>query len=86
MKTRLRICVNLELIGMAFQIKDDLSDYSEEAIGKTYWIDIRTKNDFAANTCFKYLYQRKKSWLINFMKNHNKEKRVKVILLKTIIV
>jgi octaprenyl-diphosphate synthase len=30
-----------ELIGMAFQIKDDLFDYSEEAIGKPTGIDIK---------------------------------------------
>jgi octaprenyl-diphosphate synthase len=30
-----------ELIGMAFQIKDDLFDYSEETIGKPTGIDIK---------------------------------------------
>src|SRR6478672_4548653 len=32
-----------ELIGLAFQIKDDLFDYSEEAIGKPVGIDIKEK-------------------------------------------
>jgi octaprenyl-diphosphate synthase len=32
-----------ELIGMAFQIKDDLFDYSEDAIGKPTGIDIKQK-------------------------------------------
>jgi octaprenyl-diphosphate synthase len=30
-----------ELIGMAFQIKDDLFDYTDEAIGKPTGIDIK---------------------------------------------
>ena len=32
-----------ELIGMAFQIKDDLFDYGEKKIGKPIGIDIKEK-------------------------------------------
>jgi hypothetical protein len=38
---------------MAFQIKDDLFDYSEEAIENPPDRYKRTKNDFT--TCFEYL-------------------------------
>jgi octaprenyl-diphosphate synthase len=43
-----------ELIGMAFQIKDDLFDYTEEAIGKPTGIDIKEQKMTAIhvlNTC-----------------------------------
>jgi octaprenyl-diphosphate synthase len=71
-----------ELIGMAFQIKDDLFDYSEEAIGKPTGIDIKEQKMtlpliHVLNTCT----QRKKSWIINSIKNHNKDKkRVKEVI------
>jgi geranylgeranyl pyrophosphate synthase len=50
---------------MAFQIKDDLFDYTE-AIGKPTGIDI--KEQMTVNPCFKYLYCKRKSWLINSIK------------------
>ncbi|WP_418263973.1 polyprenyl synthetase family protein [Flavobacterium faecale] len=71
-----------ELIGMAFQIKDDLFDYSEEAIGKPTGIDIKEQKMtlpliHVLNTCSK----KEKSWLINSIKNHNKDKkRVKEVI------
>jgi octaprenyl-diphosphate synthase len=41
-----------ELIGVAFQIKDDLFDYSDQAIGKPTGIDIKEqKNDTSFNLC-----------------------------------
>jgi geranylgeranyl pyrophosphate synthase len=49
-----------ELIGMAFQIKDDLFDYTDEAIGKPTGIDIKEQNDLALYSCFKYLYFKRK--------------------------
>lgn len=65
-----------ELIGMAFQIKDDLFDYGETAIGKPTGIDIKeqkmtlpliyTLNNAPAD---------KKRWLINSVKNHNTDKK-----------
>lgn len=71
-----------ELIGMAFQIKDDLFDYSEEAIGKPTGIDIKEQKMtlpliHVLNTCS----AKEKSWLINSVKNHNKDKkRVKEVI------
>lgn len=65
-----------ELIGMAFQIKDDLFDYTEEAIGKPTGIDIKEQKMtlpliYTLNHCSKD----EKSWLINSIKNHNKDKK-----------
>src|SRR5690606_22162653 len=62
-----------ELIGMAFQIKDDLFDYGEEKIGKPTGIDIKEQKMtlpliYVLNNCD----AKEKSWLINSVKNHNK--------------
>jgi octaprenyl-diphosphate synthase len=71
-----------ELIGMAFQIKDDLFDYGEERIGKPTGIDIKEQKMtlpliFVLNKCSKA----EKKWLINSIKNHNKDKkRVKEVI------
>ncbi len=71
-----------ELIGMAFQIKDDLFDYSDEAIGKPTGIDIKEQKMtlpliYVLNTVSK----KDKSWLINSIKNHNRDKkRVKEVI------
>jgi len=71
-----------ELIGMAFQIKDDLFDYGDEAIGKPTGIDIKEQKMtlpliHVLNSCSK----KEKKWLINSIKNHNKDKkRVKEVI------
>src|SRR5690606_19523305 len=71
-----------ELIGMAFQIKDDLFDYGEEKIGKPTGIDIREKKMtlpliYTLNHCS----NEERSWIINSIKNHNKNpKRVKEVI------
>jgi octaprenyl-diphosphate synthase len=71
-----------ELIGMAFQIKDDLFDYTDEAIGKPTGIDIKEQKMtlpliYTLNNCS----PKEKSWLINSIKNHNKDKkRVKEVI------
>jgi octaprenyl-diphosphate synthase len=71
-----------ELIGMAFQIKDDLFDYTDEAIGKPTGIDIKEQKMtlpliHVLNTCT----TKEKNWIINSIKNHNKDKkRVKEII------
>jgi len=71
-----------ELIGMAFQIKDDLFDYGEERIGKPTGIDIKEQKMtlpliFVLNKSSKA----EKKWLINSIKNHNKDKkRVKEVI------
>ena len=71
-----------ELIGMAFQIKDDLFDYTDDAIGKPTGIDIKEQKMtlpliHVLNICT----AKEKSWLINSVKNHNKDKkRVKEVI------
>lgn len=65
-----------ELIGMAFQIKDDLFDYTDQAIGKPTGIDIKEQKMtlpliYALNNCS----EKEKSWCINSIKNHNKDKK-----------
>ena len=71
-----------ELIGMAFQIKDDLFDYGEEAIGKPTGIDIKEQKMtlpliHVLNNCSK----KEQDWLINSIKKHNKDKqRVKEVI------
>jgi len=71
-----------ELIGIAFQIKDDLFDYTEEKIGKPTGIDIKEQKMtlpliYSINHCSK----KERRWLINSVKNHNKnKKRVKEVI------
>lgn len=71
-----------ELIGMAFQIKDDLFDYSGDKIGKPTGIDIKEQKMtlpliYVLNT----VSDKEKNWLINSVKNHNKnKKRVKEVI------
>ncbi len=71
-----------ELIGMAFQIKDDLFDYTDEAIGKPTGIDIKEQKMtlpliYALNNSS----EQEKKWLINSVKNYNKDKkRVKEVI------
>jgi octaprenyl-diphosphate synthase len=71
-----------ELIGMAFQIKDDLFDYGSEKIGKPTGIDIKEQKMtlpliYTLNNCT----AKEKGWLINSVKNHNKDsKRVKEVI------
>jgi len=71
-----------ELCGMAFQIKDDLFDYGTEAIGKPTGIDIKEQKMtlpliYTLNNCS----NDKRKWIINSIKNHNKnKKRVKEVI------
>ena len=71
-----------ELCGMAFQIKDDLFDYTEAKIGKPTGIDIKEQKMtlpliYALNHCD----PKEKRWLINSVKNHNRDKkRVKEVI------
>lgn len=66
-----------EMVGICFQIKDDLFDYgSSEEIGKPTGIDIKEKKltlplIFTLNKCA-FLEKRK---LINIIKNHGTDKR-----------
>lgn len=71
-----------ELIGMAFQMKDDLFDYEDQSIGKPTGIDIKEKK-----LTLPLIYALNRSepaerrTIINLIKNesHKKEKRQEVI-------
>jgi len=71
-----------ELIGMAFQIKDDLFDYGTEKIGKPTGIDIKEQKMtlpliYALNNCT----EKEQKWVINSIKNYNTDKvRVKELI------
>jgi octaprenyl-diphosphate synthase len=71
-----------EYIGIAFQIKDDLFDYYDGKIGKPTGIDIKEKKMtlpliYTLNCCSR----EEKSWLINSIKKHNRnKKRVKEVI------
>jgi len=71
-----------ELIGISFQIKDDLFDYTDEKVGKPTGIDIKEQKMtlpliHTLNNCSK----KERRWLINSVKNHNKDKvRVKEVI------
>ena len=71
-----------ELIGMAFQIKDDLFDYSDDQIGKPTGIDIKEqKMTLPLIYTLNQASKKDKKWLINSIKNHNKDKkRVKEVI------
>ncbi|MEJ1222565.1 polyprenyl synthetase family protein [Sediminicola sp. 1XM1-17] len=71
-----------ELIGMAFQIKDDLFDYGSEQIGKPTGIDIKEqKMTLPLIHVLNKVGERDRKWLINSIKNHNKDKkRVKEVI------
>ena len=71
-----------ELIGMAFQIKDDLFDYGTRKIGKPTGIDIKEQKMtlpliYTLNNCSK----KKRDWLVNSIKRYNKDlKRVREVI------
>ncbi|WKD85802.1 All-trans-nonaprenyl-diphosphate synthase (geranyl-diphosphate specific) [Polaribacter huanghezhanensis] len=71
-----------EYIGIAFQIKDDLFDYTDDKIGKPTGIDIKEQKMtlpliYTLNTCS----EKDKNWIINSVKKHNKDqKRVKEVI------
>jgi len=65
-----------ELIGMAFQIKDDLFDYGQEKIGKPTGIDIKEqKMTLPLIYVLNNASVKDKRWVINSVKNHNKDKK-----------
>ncbi len=71
-----------ELIGMAFQIKDDLFDYGSRKIGKPTGIDIKEQKltlplIYTLNNCSK----KDRDWIVNSIKRYNKDpKRVKEVI------
>ena len=75
-----------ELLGMIFQIKDDLFDYTNKMIGKPTGIDLREKKItlpliYAINS----VDRKEKKWIINSIKNHNKEKKIINKIIKKVI-
>jgi len=71
-----------EYVGMAFQIKDDLFDYTEEAIGKPTGIDIKEqKMTLPLIYSLKMTSEKDRKYYFNIIKNHNKNpKRVKELI------
>ena len=73
-----------EYIGMAFQIKDDLFDYGDTAIGKPTGIDIKEQKMtlpliYTLNT----VSVQEKNWLIQSIRKYNRDKkRVKEVIAK----
>ena len=74
-----------ELIGMAFQIKDDLFDYGERKIGKPVGIDIKErKMTLQLIHTLNVVSPDEKRTLINTVKNHNKNKVKVNALIETV--
>ena len=71
-----------ELIGIAFQIKDDLFDYGDGAIGKPTGIDIKEKKmTLPLIYAINHASKKEHDWLINSVKNYNTNKqRVKEVI------
>ena len=71
-----------ENIGIAFQIKDDLFDYGKRKIGKPRGIDIKEKKlTLPLIYTLNEVDKRKRKWIINSIKRHNKDKsRIKEII------
>ncbi|MFN2251916.1 MAG: polyprenyl synthetase family protein, partial [Anaerolineae bacterium] len=63
-------------LGVAFQIKDDLFDYGEQRIGKPTGIDIKEqKMTLPLIYALNHATEKDRKWLINSVKNHNKDRR-----------
>jgi octaprenyl-diphosphate synthase len=74
-----------EVLGMAFQIKDDLFDYGDQRIGKPTGIDIKEqKMTLPLIHTLNVVSKKEKKTLINIVKNNNKNK-VKVKELISIV-
>ena len=66
-----------ENIGIAFQIKDDLFDYGKRKIGKPRGIDIKEKKlTLPLIYTLNEVDNRKKKWIINSIKKHNRDKSI----------
>ena len=73
-----------EYIGMAFQIKDDLFDYGETAIGKPTGIDIKEqKMTLPLIYTLNNVSTAEKNWFIQSIKRYNRDnKRIKQVIEK----
>ena len=66
-----------ENIGIAFQIKDDLFDYGKRKIGKPRGIDIKERKlTLPLIYTLNEVDNRKKKWIINSIKKHNRDKSI----------
>ena len=64
-----------ELIGITFQIRDDLFDYSEKKIGKPIGIDIKDKKmTLPLIHVINKVSVSERNWILNTIKKHNKDK------------
>jgi octaprenyl-diphosphate synthase len=65
-----------ETLGLAFQIRDDLFDFSTEEAGKPIGIDLQEKKmTLPLIYTLNNVSKKDKRWLINTVKNHNKDKK-----------
>ncbi len=71
-----------ELIGITFQIRDDLFDYSENKIGKPIGIDIKDKKmTLPLIHVINKVSLNDRKWILNTIKKYNKDKsRVKKLI------
>ena len=71
-----------ELIGLTFQIRDDLFDYGENKIGKPIGIDIKDKKmTLPLIHVINKVSPKDRNWILNTLKKHNKNKlRVKQLI------
>ena len=75
-----------ELLGMIFQIKDDLFDYTNKMIGKPTGIDLKEKKiTLPLIYTINNVDRKEKKWIINSIKNHNKEKKIINKIIKKVI-
>ncbi len=75
-----------ETVGMAFQIKDDLFDYSEADIGKPTHIDIKEKKmTLPLIYTLQKVDRTTKKRLINIIKNHNEDKKKVAELISVVV-
>ena len=75
-----------ELLGMIFQIKDDLFDYTNKIIGKPTGIDLKEKKiTLPLIYTINSVDRKEKKWIINSIKNHNKEKKIINKIIKKVI-
>ena len=64
------------LIGLSFQIKDDLFDYGSRKIGKPLGIDIKEqKMTLPLIHALKVADKKDQKWMLDTVKNHNTDKK-----------
>ena len=65
-----------EHIGTAFQIKDDLLDYSNNDIGKPKGIDIKERKvTLPLIYTLQTVHKKEKNWVLNIIKKHNEDRK-----------